>query len=205
MPARLGRDPREGPRQRLRANLAQGEQLLQVGEREHGIEFTGQPHGAHSDIDHRQSLPVQTTQESSLRSVGIGDRGQVGHQFRVVNRNGSHHHRVGRADQGPPVGILPEPLILGRHQLVAQDAARDQAETGFVAGVNQLVGRRGMEMGRRLGRQDEGPGPRLGDRQGVVDGPGTGRSIGQVGTCREALAATNAVLLDDLDHPRLRR
>ena len=60
-------------------------------------------------------------------------------------------------------------------------------------------------MGRRLRGQDEGPGARLGDREGVVDRPSPGRGNGQMGTRRKALAATNAVLLDDLDHPRLRR
>ncbi len=199
----LRRQPGEGHRHLLRSHLAQRKELLQVAERHHRVQLVDPARCPGPHIDDRQLRPQQMTQESRLCHAGIGHRRQVGHQLRVMGRDRRHHHRVGAPDQGAPVGVLPLPLVLLGYQLVAHDSPGDMPESGLIAGIDQLFWCCRMEPRRRLGRQDQRPGPRLGNRHRTFNRPrGRDRLVGAGGN---ALAAADAVLLHHLHDPRLRR
>ncbi len=146
---------------------------------------------------------MDPTQESRLGDARHRDRSKVRHELGIMRSHSRDDHRIRTPDQRPPVGLLPQPEVLLRHQLVADHPARYQPETGFVAGVDQLLRGRGMEVRDRLGRQDQRASPGLRNGERPVDGARGRDRI--VRTRRETLTAPDAVLLDDLDDGRLRR
>jgi hypothetical protein len=203
VPPGLERNPGEGPRQCFRPHLPQCKELLQVTEGQHGVKFLDSTCRADAGVNDREGITVQTPQESSLRHARRGHRGQVRDQLGIVGGDRGDNYRISRADQRPPVGIFPEPEVCLGHQLIANNAAGNQPETGLIAGVDQLFRRGGVEVRHRLRRQDQRTIATLGDRQREVHRPG--RRDGIVRAGRQAFPTTDAILLDDLHHARLGR
>ena len=203
MPPGLQRQPGKGQRQRFRPDLPQCKELLQVPEGQGGVKFLDTCRGTDPRIHDGERVTMRHPQESSLGGTGGGHRRQIRHQLGIMGGYRGHDHRIGGANQGPPVGIFPQPEVFLRHQLVTHDAARNEPEAGLITGVDHLLRGGGMEVRHRLGRQDQRTLPRLDNRQRQLHR--TGGRDGVVRAGRNAFTATDAVLLDDLHHARLRR
>jgi hypothetical protein len=115
--------------------------------------------------------------------------------------HGLHHHRVGGADQGAPRLFFPELKVFGGNEFVADDAPGHRAEPGLVAGVDHLLRGGRIEVGDRLGAENED----------AVAAGRDGKSPSDfavyldcvVGTCGEALPAADAAFVFDFDQHRL--
>jgi hypothetical protein len=112
-----------------------------------------------------------------------------------------HHHRVGGADQGAPGLLGPELKVFRGNEFVADDAPGDGPEAGGVAAVDDLLGGGGIEVGDRLGTQDQDPVALGSDGKSPSDfAVYLDRQVGAGG---ETLPAADAGLIDNLEQERL--
>ena len=140
-------------------------------------------------------------QISRLRHRRERDRREVGEELGVLGPDRLHHHRIGRADEGAPGLLFPQLKVFCRNEFVADDAAGDGAEAGLVAGVDELLGSGGVEVGDRLRAQDQDAVALRGDGKSPPDlAVYLDRAVR---TGRQTLPAPDARLVDHLQQQRL--
>ena len=186
---------------RQHAHPADAEELVEIAVRDGRVEIGAGDRRADARERDLDPVPVLRSQISGLRHRRRGDRRQVGQELGVLGPHRLHHHRVGGADEGAPRLLFPQLKVFRRNEFVADDAAGDGPEPGLVAGVDQLLGRGRVEVGHRLGAEDEHPlapgrdGKSPADLAVYVD-----RAV-RAG--REALPAADAGLVHHLQQQRL--
>jgi hypothetical protein len=191
----LLRHPQEVVGLRQRVDAAQPEDQPEIFERDRRRKLGIVDRRADAGIDDARLRAVSGPEVPGLGHGGYGYRGEIGHQLGILATNRLRHRGVGGADHGAPVFLIPQPLIFGRHQLVADDAAIYGPVARRVAGVDHLFRGGRVEVGRGLGAQSKNPVARGRYRQGSPDL--AGHLDGVVGTGGDTLAATDTRVVDD--------
>ena len=131
------------------------EQHFQLLVRDDRIQVAAALGEAHARVHHRRVGAVQALQVASLRRDRRRHRREVGDELRVPRLHGLHDHWAGAPDQRAPPLVRPQREVLFRDQLIPQHAAVHRAEPRRVAGVDQLLRRSRVEIGRRLHAENE--------------------------------------------------
>ena len=177
------------------------EQLFQIGKGDRRIEIGSVDRGTDTGVRDALPRPVERPQVSRLRYGRHGDRREVGHELGVLGPHRVHHHRIGAADEGAPGLVGPDLKVFRGNEFVADDAAGDRAEARGIAGVDDLLGGGGVEVGRRLRTQDEKAIALGGDGESLADfAIYPDRAMG---ARRQTLPAANAGLVHDLQQQRI--
>ena len=192
-PALLG-DPREDVGLTGHLHAEPAEELLEVGEGERRVDQVAERR-REAAVHHPHRSAVLRPEVAHLRLARRADRCQVRHQLGPVPGDRLHHHRVGAPDQGAPGLVVPEVEVGHRDQLVADDAPRHHPESRRLTGVHHLLGLGGVEVRRRLRRQDQRPYPPGRDRGGPRQVPVSGDRA--VGTSGDTLAAADTGVVFD--------
>ena len=201
MPPPLLGHPLEERGLRQHRDAADLEELLQVAEGDGGVEIGTVDRRTDAGVRDLEPIPMLCSQISRLGNRRNGDRREIGDELGVLAANRFHHHRIGRADEGAPGLLFPELKVFGSNEFVADDPAGDGPEAGGVAGVDELFGSGGVEVGDRLGAQDEDAFTLRGYRQGA---PNLAIYLDRlVGTGGDALSAADAGVIDHLEEQRL--
>ena len=201
VPSPLLRDPLEEDRLTEDVYPANPEDLVQVAEGDRGVQLGGADWGTDACVGNVEASPVLGPEIAGLRHRRKSDRSQVGQQLGELVAHRLYHHRIGGTNQGAPRLLIPELKVLSRNEFIPDDTAGNGPESDLVAGVDDLFGSGRIEVGDRLGAEDQNPVSCRGDGKSPPDLAVYLDSA--VGTDSQALTGADARLIVDDRQQRL--